>query len=455
MDPKSSLLTRRSFLARSAYTGVGLAGLGALAAACSSSSVTAAPTAAGTTAATAAGTAAAGTAAATVWPTVDFYTWGTYDKALWDAAVAKFGGPNINTEHFLASTYQQKLTAAFSSGQAPDLIATRAGVGFFQPYVDSNSLLALNDVVPGLANFPQTALDALSVKGKVYAVPSNIQVVQVWMNQSVAPTLGKDGPATWAEFMDLGKQLKAKGIGLMAMAGADSWSLPFELAAIAATDLSNDFITQLIAGTAKFTDDPWVNVFKKFQELSTYAQPGAAAASWTDQETAVGTGKAAGMISGSWIPSDYTVTLKLPVPDMQFLVPPETAGGQRAASFYYDGGWAVNANSPRKDAAIALANIAAKPEFGQLIADMQSNVPAIAGKYPPTVSKDVHLARSIELTKYQTPQVWWQYSVFDAGNPGISSLMSPACQGLLTGQLTPQKAAQSVQDGLKTWYPFK
>jgi raffinose/stachyose/melibiose transport system substrate-binding protein len=350
--------------------------------------------------------------------------------------------------------YLAKIVSAFQAGQEPDFFNAGAGVGWLGSFHDANLLVVLNDLIPELkSNFSQPALDSVSVKGDILAVPSTAQVVQVWMNKSAAPSLGADGPATWEELIDLGKSLKAKGIGLIALSGNEAYFLAYVVAAIAATHLSDDFVASLLAGTSKFTDPPFVDVFRKFQEVSTYAQNGSQAASYEDVLAAVGAGKAAGMVLGSWIPRDMEART-FSVPDLQYLMPGPDTSTKRAAAFYFDGGWAASASSPKRDALVELLKISTKPEFGQLIADLQGNLPAMASVSPPTASAP-HLARSIELNGSATPQSWWQGSAMDAGVPGINTVLPPICQGIVTGQLTPEEAAKNLQENIGSWFPFK
>lgn len=444
MDPEwlTKPTTRRQFLVRSAVAGVGLTSMGALLAACASSSSSP--------------TLAVGGSPVPGGVTLDFWSYHAQDQQLWEAAAKKLGGYTISTQIDASTNAMAKIIAAFQAGQAPDFVNMNSGVGTFGALAQANQILDLSDRVPDLANFTAPAIGSVGYSGKAYGIPSTQQVCQIWMNKNAAPelaSLGTDGPATWADLMALGPALKAKGVALFGLMGNTAGLLQFTHAAIAATLLTDDFVSSLVKGEAKFTDPPMVDVFTHFQQLCQYAQAGAAAAAYDDVLAGIGTGKIAAFIAGSWIPADM-VARNYPIPDGQFLVPGDDAATRRRAAFYYDGGWAVNAGSSHIDSVIELMKYAATAEFGQMIADIQGNIPAIAGKFPPKATEP-HFVRSISLIPQVTPQSWWQFSAFDQGNPGINSLLPPACQGILTGQLTPQAAAQSVQDGLASWFTFK
>jgi hypothetical protein len=82
--------------------------------------------------------------------------------------------------------------------------------------------------------------------------------------------------------------------------------------------------------------------------------------------------------------------------------------------------------------------------------DIKGQLPLMGEITHPTGDK--YVTRSALLGKSRIPKTWWQYSVFDAGSPGINELVGPACAGVLTGQLTPAAGAKSIQDGISSWY---
>jgi raffinose/stachyose/melibiose transport system substrate-binding protein len=113
--------------------------------------------------------------------------------------------------------------------------------------------------------------------------------------------------------------------------------------------------------------------------------------------------------------------------------------------------WGVNANSPNRDAALELAAYSATPEFGQQWTDIKNQIHVMTPITHPEVGSK-YLARSIDLETYKMPLTWWQFSPFDAQQPGINQLLPPAAQGVVTGQITSEQAAQSIEDGIRSWY---
>lgn len=447
---------RRTFLKRAAQASLALGTVGGAAAilqACS-------PAASSSTVPASAAASAAATGVASTTPSqaatgpVDFWTYRQPDVDLFNSIIAETGGPTLTPNMAPATEFDAKVLTAMQADQGPDLFRGRAGIGFYGPYAEAGQLAVLNDLVPDLqTNFPTSALDATSVDGKIYAVPANIDVTQFIFNKKVVGNLGgPDGFASWSDLIEFGQEFVKSGTPFIVLATKDAWPLQFIVAGIAATDLPDAYVSDLLAGKAKFSDPPFVSVLQKLKDLTGLAQPGYQAGTYDDLMASIAGGKAAGTMFGAWVPGD----LKKTNPDIelyQFLSPSDQAGGKRQGAYFYDGTWAVNAKAKNLDGALALARASATPRFGQLMTDQQGIIAAMAVKTHPTV-KDPSLARTQELAASLVPKTWWQFSAFDAGNPSINSLLPPAAQAVVTGQLTPQAAGDQIQKGLATWYKF-
>jgi raffinose/stachyose/melibiose transport system substrate-binding protein len=119
---------------------------------------------------------------------------------------------------------------------------------------------------------------------------------------------------------------------------------------------------------------------------------------------------------------------------------------------YVDGGYAVNANSKVKDAAMKVAAYAASAEFAQAYADANAEIPGNKNVTFPD-SKPM-LKKAVQLRNTMPLKVNFRIrSPFDAGTPDISTSLGANLQGMLAGKITPQQAAETVQKDLASWYP--
>ena len=107
--------------------------------------------------------------------TVTVWSWRTEDEAAMNEIFAEFEAANPTIDVKLEVTpdadYQNRLSSALRGG-GPDIAQLKA-YGELQPLVDAGYLDPLDDAVPALADFPESALGgARSVDdGQLYGVP--------------------------------------------------------------------------------------------------------------------------------------------------------------------------------------------------------------------------------------------------------------------------------------------
>jgi multiple sugar transport system substrate-binding protein len=97
-------------------------------------------------------------------------------------------------------TISQKLPSAWATGQGPDLATPSFDPNVVEKYLDTDSLLALDDVGDTSLLAP-AAIDAFTVDDELYAVPANVATLQLYYNKALFSAAGIDQPpATVEEF---------------------------------------------------------------------------------------------------------------------------------------------------------------------------------------------------------------------------------------------------------------
>lgn len=113
--------------------------------------------------------------------------------------------------------------------------------------------------------------------------------------------------------------------------------------------------------------------------------------------------------------------------------------------------FAMNANSPKKDAAIKFLKFLSSKDFGKaMVAEMQmaSAIPGV------DASADPFISSVLELQKNATPYLF--LVGFRYEQPTGSSLWQAAAQGVMAGTVTPKEAAMQIQKGIASYYkPFQ
>ncbi|WP_162907025.1 ABC transporter substrate-binding protein [Allorhizocola rhizosphaerae] len=119
---------------------------------------------------------------------------------------------------------QEKVTTALAAGKGFDLVVL--GPDQIPQYVQQGTLAPVDDVLADKSAFGKSALDALSVNGKLYGVPIyHTATLPVYNRAALAKAGITDVPDTWAEIKDAAPKLAASGVSVLNYAGAPNETL--------------------------------------------------------------------------------------------------------------------------------------------------------------------------------------------------------------------------------------
>jgi raffinose/stachyose/melibiose transport system substrate-binding protein len=193
-----------------------------------------------------------------------------------------------------------------------------------------------------------------------------------------------------------------------------------------------------------------VNVLEKIDSLKPYYQEGYAAFNYSDMQALLATGQVAMTFDGIWAAKSYESVN----PDLKtglFLAPAEEAGVEPMAYVYVDGGYALNAATEHREEGLALLRFASTTDFADIFVDIQGDMSSVPGAQ--TRPDQEKLAEALELSEKALTHLFWVRSPFNAGQPSAASLLNSGLEGLMSGELTPEELAATIQDGVATWYP--
>lgn len=387
--------------------------------------------------------------------TVKIWGWRTQDEPLWKSVQSKLAaqGARIDIQYtsFVPTEYDSKALVALQGGTAADILYTRRLPGArTQALIDNNYIVALNDKID-FSNFTESTLNSISSNGKVWGVPFANQVVGIFYNADIFKKYNLQEPKTWGELLSIAKTLQSNGVTPFFISGKDAWTLAMQNAMVGVSIPGEDWIKQLIAGQAKFTDQPYVNMLTMLDNLKQYYQKDFLANSTTDQDSAFALGQAAMVFYGIWGGTSW----KKINPDIHygfFPVPPQNAGDPSAVYVYMDGGYGLNAASKEQAAALQILKYAATPDFGTLFSQTTGELTAVKGATLPAtdpIAQECYTDSTTIGAKY----IYWVGSPFEKGTPTVYDITQKEMQSMYNGNITPQKLAQDIQDGVATWYP--
>lgn len=347
--------------------------------------------------------------------------------------------------------FKSKLTTVMQSGEPPDLFHSWGG-GVMNEYANAG---LLRDITPELdadngawrSSFGPGPLGVYSYLGKNYGIPFDMGMVGFWYNKDLFAQAGIDAPpATWSELLEDVQALKAAGITPIAIGEGDKWPGHFWWGYLITRICGKaGFEAAAITRTGSFTDSCVVEASRKLQELAALEpfQEGFLAATYGDEATAVGNGKAAMELMGQWAPAvqrDNSESKEGIGDKLAWFPFPMVEGGAGDASDGYGGGngYAVGKNA--SEAAIDFLKFLTGAESVTRIAGIGSALPVVNGA---TGVTDPYLLTIQERTgQAQYFQLYYDQAL----PPALGSVVNDTVQALLAGQLTPEEAVQAVED---------
>jgi len=377
------------------------------------------------------------------------------DKALYQAIATEYmaAHPNVTIEITILENeaFKTKLATVMQSGEPPDIFHSWGG-GVMNEYAKAG---LLRDITPEMdadggawrSTIGAGPLGVYSYLGKVYGVPTDMGMVGFWYNKALFAKAGiQNPPATWTELLDDVKALKAAGITPIAIGEGDKWPGHFWWGYLITRICGQaGFEAAAITRTGSFTEPCVVEASTKLQELAKLEpfQKGFLSATYGDEATAMGNGKVAMELMGQWAPAvekDNSTNKKGIGDNLAWFGFPMVEGGAGDASDGYGGGngYAVGKNAP--DAAIDfLKYLTAAPQATRM-AQNGGALPVVKGASGVTDPYLLTIQEKTGQAKY------FQLYYDQALPPALGSVVNDTVQALVAGQLTPEQAAQAVED---------
>ena len=216
------------------------------------------------------------------------------------------GHPNVTIKITVLENeaFKAKLTTSLQSGQIPDLFQSWGGGGMAQQADDGK----LQDITSAISSWASTinpgALGIYAYKGKQYGVPWDMGMIGFWYNKAAFTKAGITAtPTTWAELLTDLPKLKTAGYAPLAIAGKDMWPSMHLWTYLLLRMAGYDAIQTMIQSKDWNTDACKAAGAEvvKLNALNPY-QDGYKSATYDNEATAVGNGKAAMELMGQWAP---------------------------------------------------------------------------------------------------------------------------------------------------------
>ena len=218
------------------------------------------------------------------------------------AAVFHQKYPNITVEtETIPNDAQTVLKTRLVAGESPDIMMLQAYSTVFE-YADAGYLLDLSNE-PFISNIVDGSKNAVTSKGKVYALPMDMAGIGVIYNKDLFKQNNLSIPVTFAELKKVCEVFKKNGITPFAVSIKDSWPLGhFYSMAHTATIRDNllGWIDSMNAGQAEFKSEKMDAIFKVFDFYKENGGNNATEMDYNNQTANFASGKYAMMVQGLW-----------------------------------------------------------------------------------------------------------------------------------------------------------
>ena len=386
---------------------------------------------------------------------VSFWTWRQEDKAAYTEIFSDFTKLNpditVKFESFPDENYPTIVSTALAAGRGGDVIHTHA-YGWLGQFAKSGYFVPLDmSSVPSIANMPPDALIAGTYRddGKLYSLPFASQTLGLFINKDAFAKAGLTPPTNWDEFIAVSKALQAKGVIPLANGLGTCWFNEMFVAIFTNPFLGPDFVSDLTAGKATFKDPRYIAALGKLLELRPYMPTGYEGVDYDTAGQLFLTGRAAMLAGGSFDISTYRAAdAKI---NMGFIAPPAAkAGAPSYVTKFYDGGYAVNAASKNKEAALKLVNYMGTQAFGDKLAALLGDISPIKG----VEIRDPLLSQVATLNQTAMPHINVVYFRFQ--KPTGSEILQGDITKMMAGSMTPEQLGADLTAGVGKWYaPFQ
>jgi raffinose/stachyose/melibiose transport system substrate-binding protein len=383
-------------------------------------------------------------------------SWRNDDLAIWRDVII----PAFNEEHpdirvtFAPSApaeYNAVLNSKLEAGSAGDLITCRPFDLSLEQFQQGH-LESLNDL-PGMDNFSSVARSAWVTDdgSDVFCVPMASVIHGFIYDRAIFEELGLEEPETESEFLSLLQTIKDDGsYAPLVMGTADQW----EAATMGFQNIGPNYWRgeegrlALIEGTVGYDEDGFLKAFQALAEWPPFLPDGYQAMAYPDAQNFFGLGLGAIYPAGSW---DISVFNELADFEMGAFKPPVPEGQDTCyISDHTDIAMGINAASPNKEAARTFLEWMTTSEFAEIYANQ---LPGFFSLSNHDVELEDPLAREFVSWRAECEStIRSSYQILSRGTPNNENDLWNASAQVLNGTLTPEQAAEMVQNGLESWY---
>jgi raffinose/stachyose/melibiose transport system substrate-binding protein len=285
----------------------------------------------------------------------------------------------VNVEMTPNDQFKAKLQTALNTGSGPDLFGVEARPGM-DAYINSGNLVDLTGKLD-LSQVTPTGVDAVTVKGKVWASPSGRYTVGLCYHMDLFDKAGITAePTTWDEMLAVMDTLKSKNITPYSQASKDGSLTYFNYIGLGSAILGQDGFDAVVAGTKKLNDADGVAIIDEMRKWAPYYQKNFLGTPYAEAKALFATKQTAMMDCGSADLSGYYEID--PNAKLGFFPWPAPAGKKAVTNTGMSVLYGINPKSAKQDACLTFAQWVATPDGAKSMNKNIKLLPVVTGVAP-------------------------------------------------------------------------
>ncbi|MBO4652786.1 MAG: extracellular solute-binding protein [Lachnospiraceae bacterium] len=225
----------------------------------------------------------------------------------YEAAIAdmekKYPDTKLNWEAIENETYKQKIKAAVSGNNMPDIFFTWS-CAFLGDFVKEDKVYCLDEAYKGFADkLPEKMCKNTTYNGKKYGVPLTMNIVGLFANLDILKEVGYDDvPATYEELIECCNKLVAAGKIPFGCAGKETWCVTEYLESIIEKSIGAKALDDIFMNGATWDNQDVAKAVDIFQEMikNGYFDPDGISLGNDDVKANFMAGKYAFYMNGTW-----------------------------------------------------------------------------------------------------------------------------------------------------------
>ncbi|MBW3657938.1 MAG: extracellular solute-binding protein [Actinobacteria bacterium] len=360
--------------------------------------------------------------------------------------VAEFetaSGIDIQIDALPFDTMRTILQTQLRAAEGPDVFSWGSGPGFGGALIEAG---LVHDITDAYAEHGwevyDFAVDRVTVDGKIYGIPGEMETIGVFYNADIFNELGLDAPQNLEEFRTAMATIRDAGLVPLAVGDKEGWEGGHLLSMALSSDIESDGLEALFAGEASW-DSPEVvsalELWRDFHEEG-FLPESPTAVDYDGSIAMFYSGEAAMIPTGSWLVGEIDDNTDFEVGYIPFPGPDGPgifAGGLGSGPF-------ISANTSHKDAAVQFLDFLASPEHAQWTVENLHTIPPI-----PIDTDALEVSPLLEQVLEDIAGLSgggdFGYNIDVMTSDQFNEAMYDGMQALFTGQATPQEVAARLE----------